>query len=101
MKAKHDESKELINSKCKLCLWVVEKEKALQLCAQRPSSPQLSARTPTAECAGKVKSVTIGSNNKEKLYHIFVYIFLFYVLLGTNCKFTIYLLCRLICVMYK
>ena len=62
----------------------------------RPSNPQLSAQTPVAECAGKVESVTIGSINKEKSYHIFVYLFLFYVLLGTNYKFTIYLLRELI-----
>ena len=40
----------------------------------------MSARTPAAECAGQVESVTIGSITKEKFYHIYVYLFLFYAL---------------------
>jgi len=46
--------------------WIVELEKALQLCAQRPSSPQWSVRTPEAEYAGQVESVTLERINKEK-----------------------------------
>ena len=66
----------MIESKCKVCLWVVELEKALQLNAHRPSSLQLSVRTLAAECAGQAESATIGRINKEMFCYNFVYIYL-------------------------
>ena len=53
----------------------VYNKNALQLSAQRPSSPQLSARTPAAECVGQVESVIVGNINKEKFPIISVYLF--------------------------
>ena len=45
----------------------------MQLSVQRPSSLQLSARTPAVECTGQVESVTVGRINEEK-FTIFLFI---------------------------
>ena len=57
---------------------------AMQLIAQRPSSLQLSARTPQLSAQGRVESVTKEENNKEKFDLNFVYLFLGYGMFDIN-----------------
>ena len=53
---------------------------------QRPSSPQLSARTAATECERRVEFVNNGSIDKEKFLSIMCLYLLFYasIILGMN-----------------
>jgi len=59
---------------------------------------QLSARTPTAECVGQVKSITFGEAIKRSFTSFMCIFFLFYALNVSYINYisTVYMMCELI-----